>query len=89
MSKPVLPLAAICVALATCALLKLSARPLVSRLSASPGMAPLTVPLTLAPGAAVLPSYTLLVAPPMVATAVKALGVMLPATAATVGAVKL
>ena len=89
MPKPALPLAATWVAWATCALLKLSARLLVSRLSASPAMAPLTVPLTLAPGAAVLPSYTLPVLPPMAATAVKALGVMLPATAVMVGAVKL
>ena len=57
--------------------------------SVSPAIAPLTVPLTVAPKAAALPSYTLLFAPPMAATAVKALGVMLPATAATVGAVKL
>ena len=89
MPKPALPLAATWVAWATCALLKASARLLVSRPRLSPAMAPLTVPLTLAPGAAVLPSYTLLVLPPMAATPVKALGVMLAATAATVGAVKL
>ena len=52
-------------------------------------MAPLMLPLTLAPVAAALPSYTLLVAPPMAAVDVKALGVMLPAAAAMVGAVKL
>ena len=42
----------------------------------SPATAPLTVPVTCAAPAAALPSYTLLVVPPMLAVAVKAFGVM-------------
>ena len=52
-------------------------------------MAPPTLPLTVAPDAAVLPSYTLLSVPPIDADAVKTLGVMCAPTAAMVGAVKL
>ena len=63
--------------------------PLVSMSSVSPAMAPPTVALRLAPGAAVLPSYSLLPVPPMVTDVLRLLGVMLPATDAMVGAAKL
>ena len=59
------------------------------RLSVSPATAPSTVPFTVAPVAAVVPSYTLVKVPPMLAVAVSDLALIEALTSAITGGVKL
>ena len=89
MVKLLAPVATTRVAPATCASLYASVTPDVLRPSVSPLTAPVMVPATVAPVAAVVPSYALVRVPPIAAVELSALGVMVAVASAMVGAVKL